>query len=364
MDSDTSTIGLMADPGLPMRIAKKISGDLADKLSAGTPNQWDVEVTTERLPMDSEGDIPIFRPAPRLREAYNWDYLVYLTDLPLISDHEILLCKANTESQTAMVSLPSVGATRAAKRVQAIVVSLITAARTNFENESPEHRMQDVMGRGVTFRQRESEDTSVRIYLSGLRHRFGLLTGTIKRNRPAQLLAELTNSIALGAATGAFGIFYGSIWELAEALSSLRLFFISFAVGTLMGFWLILKNSLWVHPRDTGARWQSRMENIATIATIGIGVVLLYIVLYSVLFLLSLTVIDGGYLANELGHPVGLSDYFGLSWLSSSLGMLAGALGSNFNDPDSIREATYSKRVYQRRKLADEFERAEDSDNE
>lgn len=131
-----------------------------------------------------------------------------------------------------------------------------------------------------------------------------------------------------------------------------------------MGFWLILKNSLWVHPRDTGARWQSRMENIATIATIGIGVVLLYIVLYSVLFLLSLTVIDGGYLANELGHPVGLSDYFGLSWLSSSLGMLAGALGSNFNDPDSIREATYSKRVYQRRKLADEFERAEDSDNE
>src|SRR5699024_3481451 len=103
---------------------------------------------------------------------------------------------------------------------------------------------------------------------------------------------------------------------------------------------------------------------IATIATIGIGVVLLYIVLYSVLFLLSLTVIDGGYLGNELGHPDGLSDYFGLSWLSSSPRMLAGALGSNFNDPDSIREGTYSKRVYQRRNLADEFERAEDSDNE
>ncbi len=354
----------MADPGLPMRIAKKISDDLGDKLSAETPNQWKVEVASERLPMDSDGDVPLFRHAPRLREAYNWDYFVYLTDLPLVRDREIMLCKVSAESQTAMVSLPSVGATRATKRVQAIVVALITAARTNFQSEAPEHRVQDVMGHGVTFQQRESEDTSVRIYLSGLRHRFGLLAGTIKSNRPTRLLGALTNSIALGAATGAFGIFYGSIWELAEALSSLRLFFISLTVGALMAFWLILKNNLWAHPRDTGTRWQSRMENLATIATISIGVVLLYAVLFSVLFLLSLTVIDQGYLANELNHAVGLSEYFGLSWLSSSLGMLAGALGSNFNDPDSIREATYSKRVYQRRKLADEFEETENSDDE
>lgn len=364
MNTEVSKIGLMADPGLPMRIAKKLVGNLGDQLSAGTPNRWDVEVATERLPMDSEGDIPLFRHAPRLREAYNWDYLVYLTDLPLISDHEILLCKASAEAQTAMVSLPSVGATRATKRVQAIVVSLIIAARTAFQSEPPELRVQQIMGHGVTYHQTGRDDTSIRIYLSGFRHRFGLLAGTIKSNRPTRLLAALTNSIALGLATGAFGIFYGSVWDLAEALSPLRLFLISVTVSALMGFWLILKNDLWAKAGDGGIRWQSRMENIATIVTIGIGVALLYLVLYSVLFLLSLTVIERGYLAEELGHSVALTDYFSLSWLSASLGTLAGALGSNFNDPDTIREATYSKRVYQRRKLADEFEDAENSDEE
>lgn len=365
MTVPTSKLGLMADPGLPMRIAKKIADSLSKRLAENTQTRWDVDVATERLPMDSDGDIPLFRHAPRLHEAYNWDYLLYLTDLPLISHREILLCKTSSEAQTAMLSLPSIGAIRSAKRVESIVTSLIVAAQTNFQGEPPEQSVRRVTERGVTYRLPGPEDpSSIRIYLSGFQHRFGLLTGVIKSNRPTRLLGALTNSIALGAATGAFGIFYGSVWELAEALSPLRLLLISLLVCALMSSWLIVKNGLWVRGRDSDARWQSRMENIATIVTIGIGVTLLYLVLFAVLIMLSFTVIEQGYLGDQLGHTAGFTDYIGLSWLSGSLGTLAGALGSNFNDPDSIREATYSKRVYQRRKLADEFEDAENSDDE
>lgn len=348
-----------------MRIARKIADALSKRLAEKTSTEWDVEVTTERLPMDSEGDIPVFRHAPRLRDAYNWDYLVYLTDLPLISHHDMLLCKTSSEAQTAMISLPSLGAIGAAKRAEVIIASLVVASHTNFEDASPEQSVRQVLGRGVTYRQPDPDNaTSIRIYLSGFRHRLGLLTGVIKSNRPTRLVAALTNSIALGAATGAFGVFYGSVWELADALSPLRLVLISLIVCVLMGGWLILKNGLWMRGQDSEGRWQARMENTATVVTIGTGVALLYLVLFAVLFVLSFSVVDQGYLSTQLGHAAGFSDYVGLSWLSGSLGTLAGALGSNFNDPDTIREATYSRRVYQRRKLADQFEDNEDDDDQ
>src|SRR5699024_10861994 len=52
---------------------------------------------------------------------------------------------------------------------------------------------------------------------------------------------------------------------------------------------------------------------------------LLYLVLFAVLFVLSFSVVDQGYLSTQLGHAAGFSDYVGLSWLSGSLGTLAGA---------------------------------------
>src|SRR5699024_12260415 len=104
-----STLGLMVDPGFPMRIARKIADALSKRLAEKTSTEWDVEVTTERLPMDSDGDIPVFRHAPRLRDAYNGDYLVYLTDIPLISNNAMLRCKTSSEAQPSRISLPTLG---------------------------------------------------------------------------------------------------------------------------------------------------------------------------------------------------------------------------------------------------------------
>lgn len=56
------------------------------------------------------------------------------------------------------------------------------------------------------------------------------------------------------------------------------------------------------------------------------------------------------------GHPVNLVGYLQLSWLATSLGTLAGALGSNSASEETVREATCSRRVHQRRELADDYE--------
>ncbi len=38
------------------------------------------------------------------------------------------------------------------------------------------------------------------------------------------------------------------------------------------------------------------------------------------------------------------------------MGTLAGALGANFDDPEAVREATYSQRYHERRELFDTYQ--------
>src|SRR5690625_7080954 len=82
----------------------------------------------------------------------------------------------------------------------------------------------------------------------------------------------------------------------------------------------------------------------------------MYLILYVVMLVLVLAVNDADYLRSQLMHPVGIGDYLSLAWLSASMGTLAGALGSNFDSSESIREATYSRRYHQRRELFDTYE--------
>lgn len=203
---------------------------------------------------------------------------------------------------------------------------------------------------------RDPADTWVFVQLPGGRNRIELLAGMVKSNRPLGLVTALSTAFSLAAATGAFGIFYGSIWTLADSLHPARQLLVSVAVITLLATWLIVRNGLWSWGRETRVRWQRRLDNSATVLTIGLGATVLHLALWALLFLLSLIIVDAGYLQSELMHPVSLLDYLFLAWLSASLGTFAGALGSNFNSEESIRGATYSRRVYERRQLADSFD--------
>ena len=136
----------------------------------------------------------------------------------------------------------------------------------------------------------------------------------------------------------------------------MRQLIISSAVIALLLIWLIVRNGLWSWGPETTATWQRRLDNAATVLTVGLGATVLHLALVTLLFALSLIIIDAGYLQSEVMHPVSPLDYLSLAWLSASLGTFAGALGSNFNSEESIRGATYSRRVYERRQLADSFE--------
>ncbi|MFI7744493.1 hypothetical protein [Kocuria rhizosphaericola] len=357
----TLTVGVLADAGLPEKVARALTEelpqDLADQAEAGSRVRWEVEVSQETLPLTAEGDIPLMDRAGELRERYGWDYVVYLTDLPRSHDGDPMLCEASASAAAALVSVPALGAGRLARRACKLLTALVLSVRDGTEDYPSTAAVSEALGHQSVRRvDPAGEGDASYIVLPGWLNRLRLLAGMVRSNRPGRLLPALASSVAAAAATGAFGIFYAAIWNLSDALHPGRLAMISVVVTGALTSWLIVHNSLWNRTRDADVRWRARVDNASTIITVWLSVATMYVVLWSVLFVVGLAVIEAGYLQSQLGHPVNLLDYVHLSWLAASLGTLAGALGSNFDSDDAIREATYSRREHQRRQLAHTYD--------
>ena len=340
-----ATVGLMADPGVPRRIAVAIADDLSDDLARELGGRWRVEVDQETLPLGPDGEIRLTEHAPRLLQEHDWDFVLYLTDLATRSDGDPLLYDVSGSTTAALVCIPVFGVVRVHSKVRKLALKLVRAGTH-----------QSGLGAPATD---DLPDARCRGFVSKVR----LLGGMVRNNRPTRMMTALSGVVAAGAGSGAFGIFYGSIASLAAALHPLRLLLISvMGVLTLM-VWLILRNGLWTRRDDGLTASNRRMDNAATVLTVGTGVGIMYLGLLAAMFVLAIAVMDAGYLETQLERPVSIPDYVHLAWLSSCLGAFAGALGSNFDDEDAVREATYSLRWHERRKMFDSYQSG-DGDSE
>jgi hypothetical protein len=115
-----------------------------------------------------------------------------------------------------------------------------------------------------------------------------------------------------------------------------------------MTVWLMVYNHLWDRPSEAAERRKALMYNVSTATTLALGVACMYAILFVLALIAAVVLIDSGYLAQTLGHPVGLGSYLNLVWLCSSVGIVAGALGSSLEDEETVRKATYSRRERER----------------
>ena len=348
-------VGILADPGLPEATARSMADGLADQLRrlVDPDFRWDVEVARGALPLTEEGYIPLLKQAAELRAENRWDYVVYLTDLPRSHDGKVMVCESSLEGNAVLISMPALGAWRVAAATRELLLGELGSLHEGAEHPGPPRKMSL---RGLKVRHVEEPGNVSYMVLPGPLSRLRLLAGMVRNNRPGRLLSALSTCMATAAATGAFGIFYTTMWNMADVLPPWRLALISIVSVASLGAWLIVHNGLWTRARGPEASARASMDNLATIATVALSVGLMYAVLFLVLLLGSLAVIDLGYLEAELGHPVDLLVYARLSWLAASLGTVAGALGSNFDSDEAIREATYNRRDLQRRRLNDSAE--------
>lgn len=182
--------------------------------------------------------------------------------------------------------------------------------------------------------------------------RIKLLAILIWENQPWRLVPHLAGATAAAAATATYAVITTSFWTFADSLSLWRLGLISIVAIGAMVMWLLLYNHLWEKPRKRSDREKVILYNVSTLATLFIGVACMYAILFSVTMIAAFAVIDNNYLSSRLGHPSDFSNYAAIVWLASSVGIVAGALGSSFESEEAVRKATYSKRELKRQSIS------------
>jgi hypothetical protein len=359
-------VGLLTDDGLPGQLARRIADGLPARLARdlGEETAWRVEHETQSLPLNEEGDIPMLALAQERRAEHGWDLLVLITDLPRRAGTVPIASDYNGDHGVAMVSLPALGALRLRGRASRLVIHLVrhlVAHRSAKEADPP---------RGVLDRLRELVAPTRHIHgrgaadehlaLVGVRGRLRLLAGMIRDNRPWRLVPNLAGATAAAAATAAYGIITTSFWKLAEALPSLRLAGITVLAIVVMAGWLMVHNHLWDSPSGHLDRRKALLYNASTALTLSIGVACMYAILFVLALVASIVLLEGTYFGEVLGHPAGPASYLKLVWLATSVGIVAGAVGSSVEDEERVRRATYSRRERERQQR--NRERAEEAE--
>ena len=141
---------------------------------------------------------------------------------------------------------------------------------------------------------------------------------------------------------------------MEQALSPARLAVITVCALAAMTVWLFTYNHLWDRPDEPGDREKAVLYNLATALTVFLGVAIMYVLLFAVTLIAAAALIDSEYFGKQLGQPVSITDYARLVWLTSSVRIVAGALGSSLESEEWVRRAAYSGRERERQTRARE----------
>jgi hypothetical protein len=358
-------VGVVADPGLPDKVAAALAAHglaehLAEQIGPGL--RWVVETVSAVLPVNDDGIVPLAELAAIRRRRQGWDAVVYLTDLPRRSGTQPVVADLSVTHAVALISLPAVGWVRLRRCVRDVVVYLLR----RLIEERLEHQRADCghpgeaarwgflprffgdLGLMVREHVSSHPDVDFTLTLSGWHGRARLLFGMVRDNRPWVLVPHLASATAAATAAAAVGIFYNSIWGMAEALPPWRLSLIMVSSIAVMTVWLLFYNHLWERPDDHHTPTEAVLYNASTAVTLLLGVACMYGLLYVAALAVSALVIGPGYLQSQLHHPIGFGDYATLAWLASSIGVVAGALGSSLDSEEAVRKAAYSRRERER----------------
>ncbi len=343
---------IVAEHGLPAALIERGEDrfeQIADELSLEYRGHTVTRDTT--LQMTPRGDLETVWGTDDSAD----EVIVFVTEMPRLykprdadgNDRSprnlVVLAELDRERNAAVVSLPALGSAprRALRTLISTIAETVTGAGSMREFE--EKRGIVVIGDG---------DTEY-VCAEGYSRRLKLMAGMVRGNRPWRLIPTLTGMTAAAAAAASFGIFFSTIWSMANALSAWRLAAITLLSLVLASLWLIVNNRLWERVTVT-AKPRARLYNMTTVCTVVFSAVVLYAGLFLATLTAALIVIEENFLASQLGYPVGLRNYVYLAWLATSMGIFAGALGSSADSYDDVLRATYGYRERLRRQAAED----------
>jgi hypothetical protein len=327
MARSASLILLTADSGAPAAIAKRLTDSLRNVLSP-IDGEWDVSVRQQSYPLDEHAEVSeVIRTVDPASEAE--DIVIHLTDLPRRQETTPVVADISLQDRFGLISIPALGGPFIKHQVQNVAQTVVAELTRQSKYQEPSVK-----------RLTRTQDGDVVRYLAatGL-SRLRLLLGMVYANRPWRLATGLSKVMMAAFATGAVSLAYPTIWQLSATMGPWRLTAATLLASTALIAWLILDHELWERPDSVAERERAVLYNAATVITLTIGVAIFHVALFILLLVTAWWTLPPQMVADNIGHPAGLSTLLMMAWLVAAVATLGGALGSGAEDDEAVKAA-------------------------
>ncbi|GAB3693494.1 hypothetical protein [Saccharopolyspora tripterygii] len=347
-------LGLIADPDMPEQVSRRLARDLPDMLSDDELS-WAVEVDVDPVTAGRHNTRDILASTRERMDHHNWDHAICLTDLPVRANGRPVVAEADLDREVAVVSLPALGGTQMYRRSRQVMLQMVDELTGRSGGGDNRYGLDSKLTRLFAPVQRlenpGDHEADVRYTTTRKRGRLRLLSGMVRSNQPAQLIFGLRSALAAAVATSAFGLSSSTIWQIGDQLGAFRQILAAVLSVALLVGWLIAAHGLWEKRRTSSVndRDQVLLYNTSTVATLTIGIGVMYIGLFVVNLAVATFIVPPSLLASSLGHPADFTRYLALAWGFTTMGVIAGALGSSLESDQAVRQAAYGYREEQRR---------------
>lgn len=338
MSAEPSSILLLADPGAPAAIAERLSHSLPNALADGPgDDSWDVSVRRHAYPIDEHTEVSevvgTIEPASEAE-----DIVIYLTDLPRRQGTTPVIADISVHNRFGVISIPGLGGAFIDRRVRKL-------ARTVVDEVTRQPTKQEVPVKRLT---RIQDDDVVHYFAPSALSRLRLLAGMVYANRPWRLVTGLSKVMMAAFATGAVSLAYPTIWQLSATMGPWRLSAATILASTALIAWLVVEHKIWERPQSADERDRAVLYNASTVVTLAIGVIVFHAGLFILLLVTAWWTLPPQMVAQNIGHPFGLSSLLLMAWLVAAVATLGGALGSGMEDDKAVKAAAYGIRQRQR----------------
>jgi hypothetical protein len=349
--SRTLVLGVVVAPGLAHELTAEIVADLQHDVAERYPSvEWETELTVDRLVDPPASLTEIFDAARRKLLDSRWDIGIVVTDLPLRVGGRPVSRHVSPTHGIAIVSLPALGAVKLRHRLRRTLLELV-GELVRWPGTGPDEDGRRGFGRRWERGVLDELATATPARPGGLRILYvpavlvgnlRLLIGMVRANRPWRFAARLYSALVAALAAGAIGIVFHDHWVIAAEIGWWRLTIMFLLSVTMTIASIVLVHHLWERAPDLDVRDQVVLFNVATGATVAIGILTLYGTLAVLMSIGTALIVTPALFEHALEREVGAADYVALVWFMTSLGTIGGALGAALESDDAVREAAYA----------------------
>jgi len=350
-DRDTLIVGLLVDEA-SHALADEVAQGLPEELGQRFPDvRWAAQVQVVAPAEPTATTNELLRTVRRQLLDKGWGVGIGFTELPLHAGRRPVTAYASATEGVGLVSVPALGALGRTRRLKQTVQHLVEGLIGESSDQDDGER--EHAGRQLRVGQRlrelaapvrtanASDDGTLRFVGAVLRGNLRLLVGMVRANEPSTVIMRLSGALIGAFASGVAALISSTTWLVADGLGWERLLTLLALSIVVICVALVVAHGLWERAPLPQARERVVLFNLATVATLALSVIVAYGLLFVIYTLGAAFFVPSSVIAGVIHHPVGIREYLELAWLTSSVSLVGGALGSLIESDEAVRDAAY-----------------------